>query len=486
MKLTIIKTFRPAYGLMFLLISIVLSVLISTSVSLITDKLGALLNIYVPVLTGIFSIVIFTLSCIFRRSVFFGFTCIILVLINLATGVYLKQSFSAFLNGQSDQTLLKSPLNFYSTSAPIKTYKGNANISIENLDSFPDNNTLVFSLIYKPPGKRVRVKYRSLNNQDHDKVAIRITNSGSANLMLFKALFSDEGVWMIEDSNGIIKFPFQIAAHSYIDLNVTFTGERISRRIAPLWWKAILTLQHNMLNPLRSIGYQVPVASTCLPVKGALYLYSNDEKVPVTKINLSSIWQYRIEGDWEPDLQMQLAALNFKTTVGFRNFDNGITGDRVVPFTDEVATDFFRVADIKLPVSIKKLSAYHGCCLPVNADTLKYYHPQKKNGLKAILFNNAQSAQMLLPLDIFAAAGITRFKPGRFFGLQIGKVYTDRAMNYHNKIGIRIWKARAVNGLVVKNAYIIGNDYLGTKGTNYDYQDNVYYVSNVVPVKGNQ
>jgi hypothetical protein len=49
---------------------------------------------------------------------------------------------------------------------------------------------------------------------------------------------------------------------------------------------------------------------------------------------------------------------------------------------------------------------------------------------------------------------------------------------------MRIWKARDADGNIIPNAYIIGADYLGTSYTNYDYQDNVYYVSNVRPETG--
>jgi hypothetical protein len=37
------------------------------------------------------------------------------------------------------------------------------------------------------------------------------------------------------------------------------------------------------------------------------------------------------------------------------------------------------------------------------------------------------------------------------------------------------------NGTLVPNAYLFNMDYLGSSGTNYDYQDNIYYVENIRP-----
>ena len=71
------------------------------------------------------------------------------------------------------------------------------------------------------------------------------------------------------------------------------------------------------------------------------------------------------------------------------------------------------------------------------------------------------------------------FSPANAFGFKIGdKDYTDATKNTGGKIGIKVWKALDANGNIIPNSFIIAN------GTNFDYQDNMYYVRNVRPEKG--
>jgi len=71
------------------------------------------------------------------------------------------------------------------------------------------------------------------------------------------------------------------------------------------------------------------------------------------------------------------------------------------------------------------------------------------------------------------------------FGFQVGySATTDASKNFQGKIGIRVYKVLDAKGNIIPNSYILTNDYLGTQYTNYDYQDNTYFVSNVKPYKG--
>ena len=76
----------------------------------------------------------------------------------------------------------------------------------------------------------------------------------------------------------------------------------------------------------------------------------------------------------------------------------------------------------------------------------------------------------------------TSFDPQKQFGLVMGTSNTDRKKNFKNKIAFRIWKAMDLQGKELPNSYIVGGDFLGQSGSNYDYQDNVYYIENVKPI----
>jgi hypothetical protein len=66
----------------------------------------------------------------------------------------------------------------------------------------------------------------------------------------------------------------------------------------------------------------------------------------------------------------------------------------------------------------------------------------------------------------------------------VGSSYSDRTKNFNGLIGIRFLKVFGDDGNIIPDAYILDCDYLGTAVTNYDYQDNVYYVNNIKPDSG--
>src|SRR5690606_16340142 len=77
------------------------------------------------------------------------------------------------------------------------------------------------------------------------------------------------------------------------------------------------------------------------------------------------------------------------------------------------------------------------------------------------------------------------FNPTGPFGFKVSsKDWTDTLLTPNRLIGVRVWKAIDASGYVIPNAYIIANDYLGSEFTNYDYNDNMYYVTNIRPEFG--
>ena len=466
-----------------LLISIALSIFIATSVHLQADELGALLNIYMPFFIGLFTILILSVVFLFNKKVFLRIAVLIFcVFANLLAGLYLKINFHAFLNdapvSKAEKPPDRSVFKFSSYSIPVKNP---GNVIIENMDGFPSNNHLVFSLIHLPWKKP---EINSAYNFNHDKVTIRIKNQKKYSVKINKASFSRGGLWEICRINSLAAdgsaFPITILPGGYADVTVAFTAAIIDKRIKPSFWKAMLKFQNYMLTTGRTMDYQFPVGTTCLNINGKLCLETDDDTEPVKTISLSSIWQYHGESDWEPDMQRVLNALNFKTKVGFKNFDNALNGEKISPLSDEIPVAYFETADKNRPVKIIKLASYHGCCLVGDADTLKYYYPAH-HILKPLLYSDFRSGQMLLPPSLNTANNYATFTPPAPFTFKISSAYLDRRKNYHKKIGIRVWKAIDDQGNLITNSYILGNDYLGKKGTNYDYQDNVYYVENVKP-----
>jgi hypothetical protein len=164
--------------------------------------------------------------------------------------------------------------------------------------------------------------------------------------------------------------------------------------------------------------------------------------------------------------------------VGFTYFDNGLHGESTTNHSDEIVADYFEVANASKPVKIRKIASYHGCCTIEDSDTLAIYELNKQL-TKPLQYTNKYSGQMLLPTASELPDSKHLANLSGPFAVKIGLSYTDRSRNHGKKIGIRVWKAIDEHGKVISNAYILGSDYLGKKGTNYDYQDNVYFIENI-------
>ncbi|MBD1363084.1 hypothetical protein IDJ77_04605 [Mucilaginibacter sp. ZT4R22] len=273
-------------------------------------------------------------------------------------------------------------------------------------------------------------------------------------------------------------FPMMIAPGDSVSLNVVFTANVLNKRIQSPFWKAALKFQHSAVALGRFFNYQLPHGSTCSTISGLVYFETSNKATTISPIHLNGIWEYRYENDWEPGLQMILNSLNFKTKVGFTYFDNGLKGEKTTEHSDEITADYFEVANAGQPVRIRKIASYHGCCTTEDSDTLAIYHLNERL-TRQLQYTNKYSGQMLLPYTLALSGSEHLDKLSGPFAVKIGESFTDRTRNHGKKIGIRVWKAIDEHGKVISNAYILGSDYLGKKGTNYDYQDNVYYIENI-------
>lgn len=482
MKSFSIKTFTSGYQLIVLITSIVLSIIIATSVDLHVDELGALLNIYLPFFVGLLTLAVFLVTVLLNKKFKVRISILVIcVCVNLLTATALKLNFYFFSNNlliskpESEPDKLSFKFSSYSSSVVSR-----GNITIQNMDGFPSNNHLAFSLLYEPYANGAKLTSELLN-RNHDNVTIRVKNRKPNNYIIKKASFSNKGLWVISRINNIaadnLSFPLKISPGDSVDITIRFTADAISQRIRPSLWSALLKLQYHVVRMGRNINYQMPVGGTCLNLNGTLNLETTDKTNPVETIYLRSMWQYKAESDWEPELQRILNALNFKTKIGFRNFDNGLRGDKITELSDEIPGAYFEIANKSIPVKIIKIAAYQGCCTTENIDTISYYYRGQKV-IYPLQYSDKLTGQMLLPTSY----NVSSFKPTGSFALKIGSVNTDRSKNFAKKIGIRVWKAVNEYGVTINNAYILGSDYLGKGGTNYDYQDNVYYIENIKPI----
>ena len=237
---------------------------------------------------------------------------------------------------------------------------------------------------------------------------------------------------------------------------------------------------------------------------GNFTITSNDPTQPTTTIKLTGWWQeyseFRPENhgiSLEPTAKEVVNDL-FGFTTKLTNSGQSLNQNgNVVATGDEVLSPYWQVADDNAQVRVTQLAAYHnqtyqdpnGNPLPT-ATFLQWFtqgdraHPKFVGGLT----HHIGDAQSILPRRNSPANQITAggFQPGNLpFGLAVeGNETTDPALNSPDDPSkgsyVRFFPAKDADGVLIPNAYIVLHDYNRTF-TNYDFNDNIYYITNIVP-----
>jgi hypothetical protein len=324
-------------------------------------------------------------------------------------------------------------------------------MSLKNMDLIPANDVLVFSLIQTP--WRRTSPTTTPYNANHDKVKLRVYNKGTGRLNITNLKLSNTASWKIASVNSdtTVRLPFSVNSKAYSDVVVQYTA--------------------------RDVGTRVKVLNDTLTI------ISNDSIAPTKKVNLHGIWQVAGESTNEPFAQQIISAFGYTTNTGYGHDDGDNNGTARVTGSSEVNASYFVQADKSKPVTVYQMAAYHSCCSAV--ESVKYFAKGSSSTSTLFTHNNLDGQSVIPRLansSTSPAQGTFNFSGS--FGFKIGSSSSDRTQNYNGLIGIRFLKVMDAEGNIVPNAYILDCDYLGTEYTNYDYQDNVYYVDNIKPESG--
>jgi N-acetylneuraminic acid mutarotase len=313
---------------------------------------------------------------------------------------------------------------------------GNGNLQLQNLDGVPYNDRLVFNRIgslTSPPSNGV-----------HDKATVRLTNTGTSAVTISGLPIS--GPWQLVSPPSL---PATILAGGSLDLTVKF------------------------------------IATSGRVTNGTLTIQSNDPAAPTQTVQLSGYWQSVSEGGKEPTLAEIAQVFGYATALTYPGQQLNQQGF-VRATGDEVLSPYWTRADTTKPVSVRQLASFHSC---FNTATLKWF--QKGSTTKTAVFTTSgQDCQSLLPRksNLTDPAQGT-FSPSGTFGLAVDNEQSDPTLNSSTTDAskgcpgpcghhVRFWTLRDRNGAIVPNTYLLSMDY---SGINYDYNDNVYLVSNMKP-----
>ncbi len=349
------------------------------------------------------------------------------------------------------------------------------NLLETNLDGLPANDRLVFNRISNPDLIRPNVT--------HNISTLQIKNTGSSTMTISSITLDDSVDFKITAGGGS---NVTLAPGATRNITVQFVGAGTGSSI------------------LKTFGSNLKITS------GG----------KTDSIVLAAIWQdfseqtpenpgHRYD---EPSLtQIVNTTLGYKTDVADpgQTKTNGLlvelgTHGNRTPVGDEVFSNYWQSADTSQPVKVRQLAAWHrqnnfdaqGNPLTAAA-TISFFYKGSSTSLNKLFQHNINEGQSLLPhiSGSTTAPAQASFSPtaGKPFGFKIDNRFSDDSLNTQdfdpktNKVfpdtghAFRFYPLIDENGNVVPNTYIMAEDYTGLSYSNYDYQDNIYLVSNIKP-----
>jgi hypothetical protein len=302
-------------------------------------------------------------------------------------------------------------------------------ITVKNLDGVPFSDRMVFNRIQTPVDSKEKT---------HDKAKLRVTYPGTTSTKISALTIS--GPWKLVSPPAL---PKTLGAGEYFDLTVQFTAT--SGRVS----------------------------------NGSLTIKST---ASTNVVQLSGYWQSVSEQGQEPTMQEISAMMGWKTNVPADMVDAG----RVRAFGDEILSPYWKRADSSKSIGVRQIAAEHHY---TEGDPVGWF--DKTTFTKHTLYtHDGYYAQSLLPPLLGSTSPANgSISTGSTIGFSIGNELSDDAKNDQlgdqkkgctGKCGhhIRFFPVKDRAGAVMPNTYFMCDDYASV---NYDYQDNVYLLTNVKP-----
>jgi fibronectin type 3 domain-containing protein len=335
------------------------------------------------------------------------------------------------------------------TTTPLSSFRvvtagaARGDIAVSNLDGVPFDDRLVMN--------RIQTLDATVPNVVHDVATLRISNTGPDGLNVTS--LDASGPFTVIDAPSL---PALVPAGGNLDVKVKFTATSIGTA-GGLW-------------------------------SGTLAVKSDDVDEPSVPVELAGFWQSQSEGGQEPNLVELAQLFGYGTQItspGQPLNQNGL----VKANGDEILSPYWQRANTGQPVTVRQLAAFH-----TQGNTASFqWHAKGSTGTAGVLTHVGVDGQSLLPRrnDAGNTVGQGSFSPTGAFGLKVDSEWSDPTRNSStadNTNGcpttsqcghhMRIWPAKDRSGAVIANTYLVSMDY---SGINYDYNDNLYLVSNMKP-----
>ena len=339
-------------------------------------------------------------------------------------------------------------------------------LGLENLDGAPFSDRLIFNRIQVPNTKVADIV--------HDNATERILNSGDKPLVIY-SLTSSNPQFFFEDN--IARFPVTIAPGGSLDVHVRF----IANQPPP-------NEPYNETNDTQTVN-GIPVLQAGGVWNATLTISSNDPINPNKVIQLAGYFQVQTENENEPGLQTIINLMaGYQTVISNDQRPNYIEpANAAVYYGEEVVSAYWQQADPTIPINVIQLDSYHNQFdLNGNPTTPHFGYIAPGNPFATwLIANDPYNGQTLFPHANNGGAATASVNIPGTFGWDLDGNYSDDTMN---TIGggaghhVRFYPLRDRSGNVIPNEFIAALDYGSTTFENYDFQDNVYLISNIHPV----
>ena len=363
-------------------------------------------------------------------------------------------------------------------------------VGLQNLDAMPFPDRLVFNRIQnqtpdvKKQWNATTQSYDYIqppNNIVHDVASVRVKNTGSAPLTI-QQLVLDSAGWTLVNPPAP---GTQIAPGGFLDVTVKFVAQG---RPAGQTENQTVGAADNSA-PADSGGAW----------NGTLAIHTDDADEPVTTVQLAGWWQRKSELNQEPQIGILVNRIfGFGTTV-LKPGETLNSGGRPIAVGDEVMSSYWQRADASRPVTVRQLVAFHSQGATEQLRTFV----KGSTSLSQVFVHDGDEGQSLLPHlsdgvtgTVGAGWAMGNLSAGHasgLFGFRIAGSYSDDSLNAQEDPAggrghkVRFYPLKDREGRVVPDAWIIAHDYYSTDpvtgavNSNFDFQDNLYIVTNMRP-----
>jgi hypothetical protein len=329
-----------------------------------------------------------------------------------------------------------------------------ATMTLVNPDILPGSNRLIFNYIQNPDA--------TVPNVVHSQQTLEIEDTGNTPLVISSMTLS--GPW------------------SFVPSTQTYNNVTVNPG-TPLTVTLAFTQRSLPAHSYNETNFNTNPNGGAA-ITGSLTINSNDATTPSNVVTLAGYWQNESNNNEEPDLQtITNLVAGYDTTINSTPINDLTETTSPTYYGSEVVSSSWEAANASEPVSLQQLAAFR---TEGNTATVYWYSAAAQQSHE-LYTDQGNQAQTLLPTLSNGSLAQASFTPGGAFGLRVDNEYSTDSINVAdgNTGGgghhFRFFPLVDSSGNTVPNTYIVAMDYGTIQDENFDFQDNVFIVSNITP-----